>query len=497
MMNGLSPAAGGLTGCLLITHFPAKAERQRRPDLGGRLFAVTAEQPGGALVLDFSEPAAGRVKVGQPVSAALASVPDLQLLPEDRLYLDSVQAELQAALLTVMDRVEPAGRGCWHLDLSGMAALYGGLPGLAAAVLELFPPCWRPRLGIAASGKFPAGLAARRAESGSWLSAPLADWELCQWLSNFPISALPLEPSALARLREFGWRTLGAVAAVGERELVDFLGPEGSRIRRLCRGEDYAPVQPVVLPERHSRRLAFPWPVDGAPGLLAAVRSLCDGLWATAPLAGRTVGSAALEGDLLEGGVWRWARELRFPAGSSQALYSALQSGLSAQDRRGRSPLPAGPLTGLTLTASGLQGERGRQEGLEKAVGESRVRSLVTIAGVERLAPLDPASPVPERRWVLGTSRKALAEPAEVAVECAAGAPRWVGYPGPATGGQLLLEDSDRREVSQILDCWELETGWWSPDPVARRYWALALADGGLMTIYQDRLSGSWFRQGG
>ena len=36
MLNGLFPAAGGLTGCMLITHFPAKAERQRRPDLEGR-----------------------------------------------------------------------------------------------------------------------------------------------------------------------------------------------------------------------------------------------------------------------------------------------------------------------------------------------------------------------------------------------------------------------------------------------------------------------------
>lgn len=483
MMNGLFPAAGGLTGCLLITHFPAKAVRQRRPELEGRAFAVTGlVVAGGATVLDCSEPASGRVKAGQVVSTALAACPDLLLLPEDRLYLDAVQGELQAALLTVLDRVEPAaGRGCWYLDLSGMAPLYGGLAGVAAAVLESIAPFWRPRLGMAAGGKFPARLAALRAESGGWVAAPSGGADLRKWLGGFPVSVLPLEPVVLARLREFGWRTLGALVKVPERELVDFLGPEDSRISQLCRGDDPDPVRPVALPEQHSRRMVFPWPVDGEPGLLAAVQSLCEGLWSDAPLLGRTVGCAALEGDLLEGSVWRWSRELRFPAGSAAALYSALKSGLLAQDSRGRTALPFGQLTDLTLAVSRIQAEQGRQEGLEKALGESRSRSLAGIAGIERLAPLDVGSPVPERRWVLGTSRKSLAEPTGIVVQGGDGVPSKVGF----------------NSVADIVDCWELEMGWWGPDPVCRRYWALAMADGGLVTVYRDRLSGSWFRQWG
>ena len=51
--------------------------------------------------------------------------------------------------------------------------------------------------------------------------------------------------------------------------------------------------------------------------------------------------------------------------------------------------------------------------------------------------------------------------------------------------------------VAAVADCWELETDWWQPKPVARRYWALALAEGGLVTVFRDRLSGSWFRHGG
>lgn len=210
------------------------------------------------------------------------------------------------------------------------------------------------------------------------------------------------------------------------------------------------------------------------------------------------MGGAVLEGELLEGGQWRWSRELRFPAGSAAALFAALKSGLTALDGRGRRAGPLGELTDLTLTVLRLAAEAGLQSGLEQAVGESRARSWSGIAGVERLAPADLASPVPERRWVLGTSRRALVEPALISVECADGVPRWIGGSAVKEGnGRLFPEDSDRREVSAVADCWELETGWWSAEPVSRRYWRLAVVDGAMVTLYQDLRSGSWFRQGG
>lgn len=142
-------------------------------------------------------------------------------------------------------------------------------------------------------------------------------------------------------------------------------------------------------------------------------------------------------------------------------------------------------MTDLTLVVSDLFPQRGFQAGLEQAVGESRIRS-VAVPGVERLTLLDPNSLLPERRWMLGRSRKPLAQPAVAVVDCREGRPWRVGY-GPRREGRL---------VAAVADCWELETDWWQPEPVARRYWALALADGGLVTVFQDRLSGSWFRQG-
>lgn len=484
MTDSFLPCLPAWTGCLLIARFPVQAELRRRPELAGRPLAVTAAGSRSARVLAASLAATG-VRSDQPVSEAFSRCAGLLLLPEDRLYLEQAQAGLQRELRRVVDRVESAAPGLFYLNLSGMTGLYGGLEGLATAVLGAAEGDWRPRLGVSAGGKFPARLAAVRAELGGWRLAPAEPAVLAAWLAVFPVSALPLAAAELARLRELGLNTLGAVARLPAERLADFLGPAGLRVKQLANGCDPDPVRPAAEPERLAERMVFPWPLSDAAGLLAAVRSLCETLGSRGGLEGRMAGQALLSGDLLEGGRWRWARRLRFPAGSASALYAALQSGLSARDVQGRSPLPAGELIDLTLVVSDLSPQHGFQAGLEQAVGESRIRS-VAVPGVERLTPLDPDSLLPERRWMLGRGRKPLAQPAAAVVDCREGRPWRVGY-GLRREGRL---------VAAVADCWELETDWWQPEPVARRYWALALADGGLVTVFQDRLSGSWFRQG-
>ena len=50
--------------------------------------------------------------------------------------------------------------------------------------------------------------------------------------------------------------------------------------------------------------------------------------------------------------------------------------------------------------------------------------------------------------------------------------------------------------MAQVVDRWEVDTEWWTPEPVNRSYWQLALTDGGLLTVYRDLDTGEWFRQG-
>ena len=73
-----------------------------------------------------------------------------------------------------------------------------------------------------------------------------------------------------------------------------------------------------------------------------------------------------------------------------------------------------------------------------------------------------------------------LNEPHAVAVRASDdGAPRAVG---PAT-------------VEAVREEWLVEDRWWTPRPLRRHYFELAMADGRALTVFRDPGSGRWFRQ--
>ena len=467
-----------LTGCLLVTHLPVKAELWRRPELAGQPLVVTTVGRGRPSVLDASGEAAG-VAAGQSDSEARSHCSDAMMLPADPSYLSQVNDHLLAALCRVADRVEPAGLGVFYVDLTGMADMYGGLTRLAEAVLSSAGEEWlRPRLGIGA-GKFPAYCAAARAKAGAWLPAPV---DASGWLAPLPVSWLPLDRDAVARLAGFGIRTLGDVAALPPEALSEFLGVDGARAWRLANGIDPAPVIPATLPERLSQWLEFPFPVDTTSGVEAGLRALAERLWRSGSLRARHVGRASLEGQLLCGGAWQFDRPLRLPAASAEALAKALLAGLGARDALGSGRWPDGALLDLTLTVSELSAETGRQSGLWT---QPPRRMPPDVAGMDRLVELVPRSTLPERRWAFASSLAPLAAPSPVQVQCRGETPRRVN------AGRV-----DWRAVARVVDLWEVDTEWWAPQPVRRRYWRLALADGGLITVYRDLATGHWFRQG-
>jgi len=49
--------------------------------------------------------------------------------------------------------------------------------------------------------------------------------------------------------------------------------------------------------------------------------------------------------------------------------------------------------------------------------------------------------------------------------------------------------------VEAVREEWRIEEGWWSV-PCRRRCFALALADGRICTVFEDRRSGLWWRYG-
>ena len=468
---------GRLTGCLLVTHLPVKAELQRRPELVGQPLIITNNDSARPVALDVSVEAAG-VKAGQTVAEALSRCADAVTLPVDTGYLSEVNDGLLAALWNVVPVVETDGWGVFYLDLTGMENMYGGVAGLAEALLSVGVEWPRPRLGIGL-GKFPAYCAAARAQAGMWKRVPA---DAARWLASLPTSWLPCGVDRIGRLDGFGIRTLGDVAQLPSSSLAEFIGADGIRLWRLAQGIDLAPVVPTPLPERHTERLEFPFPVDTVSAIEAGIRSLTERLWRSAPLRSRRVGEATVQGELVSGGDWSFQRTLRRPAGSADALERSLLAGLGARDGAGGSRWPDAPLLDLALTVGSLTAETGRQASIWQ---RERVANVGDVAGVERLAAMVRGSALPERRWALGASLTPVNLPAKASVEDVGGVPR-----------RVMDGDRHWRPVEQVVDLWEVDTEWWTNHPVNRRYWRLVLAGGGLFTVYRDLATGQWFRQG-
>ena len=264
---------GRLTGCVLVTHLPVKAELQRRPELIGRPLIVTSGDTARPAVLDASAEATG-VTAGQTVAEALSRCQGAVTLPVDAGYLSEVNDAVLAALWDVVPAVEAARWGVFYLALTGAAGIYGGVAALADTLLSVGEDWLRPRLGIGL-GKFPAYCAGVRAEARGWRLVPA---DVARWLAPLPMSWLPLDAALISRMDGFGVRTLGDLARLPASALAEFMGPDGIRAWRLVQGIDPDPVVPTPLPERLSERLEFPFPVDTFSAIETGIKSLTERL---------------------------------------------------------------------------------------------------------------------------------------------------------------------------------------------------------------------------
>ena len=452
-------------GCLLVTRLPAKAALLARPELAGRAFVVYGRD---GLVAAASPEAAG-ARVGAPLSEVLSACADAEPVPFDDQAVSAIHRSLFESLCGGVPGVEPAGSGMFYLDLSGMARLLGSPEVLAGNLLSSCSPVLRPRLGLA-SGKFPARVAAASAPPGGWLAVPGC---AASWLAPKPVSLLPVDAAVRRRLARFGVRRLGDLSRIPRPALSEFLGGDAERLAMLARGDDTSPVIPAGPPETLERRTEFPFPMDSIAGLEAGLRGLCEGLWSGGALSGRQAGEASLSGALSSGGSWRFSRSLRFPAASADALFRYLSASVS---------WPGDALLDLTLSVSRLSFEMGVRKGLWPGFRES----TPLPEGVFRPVLLERGSVLPERSWGLGESLRPLFSPRPAEVDAAGGC----SAPARVRLGRW-------RRVEAVADRWELDTGWWGPEPVRRGYWSLTLEGGRTATVFFDFLDGLWYRQGG
>jgi hypothetical protein len=76
--------------------------------------------------------------------------------------------------------------------------------------------------------------------------------------------------------------------------------------------------------------------------------------------------------------------------------------------------------------------------------------------------------------------------------------PRRLNRPRPVAvhvgaGGTPRAVGADA--VEAVREEWLVEDRWWTPRPLRRHYFELAMADGRALTLFQDPDDGRWYRQ--
>jgi protein ImuB len=99
-----------------------------------------------------------------------------------------------------------------------------------------------------------------------------------EFLAPLPSRELPLDAEQLERLDLLGLRTLGAVAAIGPRELESQLGRDGRHAVRLARGLEPDQLKAWRPPMFTSAHRQFEDPVEDREALLFVARALCGDL---------------------------------------------------------------------------------------------------------------------------------------------------------------------------------------------------------------------------
>jgi nucleotidyltransferase/DNA polymerase involved in DNA repair len=390
--------------CVFIDHLPVKAEVQRTPGLARRPVLLANGSGAHRVVVDASPLTVG-VVAGMPLSEALSLSKAAVLVEPDPVHYRTLYDRVLDAIEALGADVEDEELGQASVEISGLALLHGGEDRLLAALLSAVPAYLAPRIGVGPN-KFVATIAARQARPGSVFHTPddrHAPENLAQSLAPLPVDLLPVPWQTIARLRGYGLRTMGQVAALSPGALSSQFGPEGKRVGELAHGIDPRPLTPRPHEEAVTASMAFPDPVGTIGIVLTAVESLLTQLFAQQHMRGRFARVCTIEAPVFRAPAWHRRMVFKEPLGDRSQAFTVITHAL-------QNVPPPGPLEELRLTLSSLTGEGGRQESLfrdvrrqenlKEALRQLRAR-LGGQAPIYHIREVEPWSRLPERRQAL------------------------------------------------------------------------------------------------
>jgi len=531
--------------CLAVPLFPLAARLRSEPELLHEAVVVVEGNGDAARVVAATR--RGRragIEPGQTLPQARALLPRLVVRARDPECEGSARAALLEAAGELSPRVEDAGDGVVYVDAEGLErhlrsaagdgpwqqALGRGL--MAAAEAAGLPA----RAGVAGS-KLAARVAADQAGSPTVVSAGGE----AEFLAPLPLAHLTpdlaLDPKLAETLERWGLRTAGDLARLPAAEVASRLGAAGEALHAVARGEDPRPLVPSVPPPAFREGMTLEWPIVTLEPFLFVGRAALERL--TVRLAARGLACARLEVALRLEPDGLHERSIRLPAPTRdvKTLLTLVRLDLEGHP-------PGAPVAAFTLVAHPDRAQEAQlslfgPEALSPDRLATTLARLFALLGPNRVGapqPVDghlpesfaltdyepppppdgpPETALPPRRphgghglLAVRTLRPPVA--LEVLVQengngsgsgSGSGSGDADGSRPPASVAVVAGEETAPRpkihgRVRVASGPWSLEEAWWSEEPVARDYWDVELASGGLYRIYRDHASGDWFADG-
>src|SRR6266567_4805792 len=377
--------------CCLAGHL----ELARRRDLYGT--PVVVGDADGHVLAVSEEALPFSVEPGIPIRQAEHLCPHATLLSSDQVAADRLRERIAAALYDLAPCVEVRVEGIAWLDLEGVPS---PSESIREARRRLRTAIGRePRLGLA-PGPFSARLAAARARPGRLLNIDDAR----TFLAPLPTRELWLDGEQMERLDLLGLRTLGAVAAIGPRELESQLGREGRRAVLLARGVEPDELTPWRPPQFTSAHRQFEPPVEDREALLFVSRALCGDLAEELGLRGAGAKRVRVRLAYESGEPDERSSLVRHPLSSAAELFGLIGGWIKEWQ-------PRAPITELWIELPVLEAAGRRQLRLwagndgtseEVAAAFERLQERHGDGVVRRPRPAFISSPLPAQRfdWV-------------------------------------------------------------------------------------------------
>lgn len=494
--------------CVQVPHFAAAVAERCDPALRDRPVAIVTGAPPVTRVVEANAAARERgVRPGLTDAEAGARCPGLVRRPRSDEAVSAAQHALLDACLAVSPRVEDGGPGLAHVDLAGLARLFGGEAGVAARLVHVLRAVGlEARVGVAAT-RAAARVAAGVGPRGHLVPAG-SEREV---LGAVALADVPLPGDVVATLARWGVVTLGELAAMPRAGVAARLGAAGLAAHDLACGRDREPFRVWTPPPFWEEAQDLEPAIESLDALRAALVVVLERLCTRLAGARLLADVLDLRVALASGAHHLRAVPLAAPMDEVRPILAVLALDLAAHP-------PAAAVTGVAVSARVLP-RRGVARGLwqpptpatrDLAAVLARLTSLVGAGNVG--APLLLDSHRPDAVGLAPFVLDAVREPVVVA-----GAPGPAPSPSDGRGARLALRRvrpprpievetddrarpaavrgalSDEARVTACAGPWRTSGEWWDTRAWNREEWDVALTDGTLCRLAHTSHPPTWY----